>query len=124
MSSTLLPDPALIARIAEIASWSLIVAGAVLSIIGGIGMLRLPDLYTRVHAASVGDTGGMLLILLGLMIQAGLSGVTLKLVLIVIFLLITSPTATHALTRAARHEGFEPDTNGQKSSVDEDTRRS
>ena len=64
------------------ASWGFIGAGALLCVIGGIGMLRLPDLYTRVHAASVADTGGMLLIFIGLMIQAGLGLVTLKLALI------------------------------------------
>ena len=94
--------------VASVASWAFIVAGALLCVIGGIGMLRLPDLYTRVHAASVADTGGMLLIFIGLMIQAGIGLVTLKLVLIVMFLLITSPTATHAMARAARQDGVDP----------------
>ena len=83
-------------------------AGALLCIVGGIGMLRLPDLYTRVHAASVADTGGMLLILLGLLIQASIGLVAIKLVLIIAFLLITSPTATHAMARAARQDGVDP----------------
>ena len=96
------------AGLATAASWGFIGAGALLCVIGGIGMLRLPDLYTRVHAASVADTGGMLLIFIGLMIQAGLGLVTLKLALIVMFLLITSPTATHALARAARQDGVDP----------------
>lgn len=95
--------------IADIASWVLIVAGALACVISGYGMLRMPDLFTRIHAASVADTGGMLLILIGLMIQAGLGLTTAKLVLIVVFLLLTSPTATHALARAARQDGVEPD---------------
>lgn len=107
--SDLLGQPDLLARIAHIASWICIVAGSALCVIGGIGMLRLPDLYTRIHAASVADSGGMLLLLTGLMIQAGLGLTTVRLLLIVVFLLITSPTATHALARAARHDGVAPE---------------
>ena len=97
------------ALIADIVSWALIVAGAAACVISGYGMLRMPDLFTRIHAASVADTGGMLLILVGLMVQAGIGLTTAKLVLIVIFLLITSPTATHALARAARQDGIRPE---------------
>lgn len=95
--------------IVDIASWTLIVAGGLACVISGYGMLRMPDLFTRIHAASVADTGGMLLILFGLMIQAGIGLTTAKLVLIVVFLLITSPTATHALARAARQDGVNPE---------------
>lgn len=98
----------MIGLLADIASWLLIVGGALACVISGYGMLRMPDLYTRIHAASVADTGGMLLILVGLMIQAGIGLTTAKLVLIVVFLLITSPTATHALARAARQDGVRP----------------
>ena len=89
-------------------SWVLLVAGAVFSVIGGIGILRMPDFYTRMHAASITDTAGMTLMLAGLMLQAGLTLVTAKLVFILVFLVITSPTATHALGRAALHDGVEP----------------
>lgn len=99
----------MLSLIADIASWMLIVTGALACVISGFGMLRMPDLFTRIHAASVADTGGMLLILTGLMIQAGIGLTTAKLVLIVVFLLITSPTATHALARAAREDGVQPD---------------
>lgn len=92
----------------DIASWFFLVAGALLAVIGGIGMLRLPDFFTRMHAASVTDTGGMLLILLGLALQAGWSLVTAKLALIALFLLFTSPTATHALANAALRSGLRP----------------
>ncbi|HET7313743.1 monovalent cation/H(+) antiporter subunit G [Salinisphaera sp.] len=102
--------------IADMASWALIVAGALACVISGFGMLRMPDLFARIHAASVADTGGMLLILTGLMIQAGFGLTTARLVLIVVFLLITGPTATHALARAARQDGLKPDS-------EEDTRR-
>ncbi|MAA73936.1 MAG: sodium:proton antiporter [Salinisphaeraceae bacterium] len=89
-------------------SWLLLSAGGLLAVIGGIGTFRMPDLYTRMHAASVTDTGGMLLIMAGLLVQAGLSLVSFKLLLIVFFLLFTSPVATHALARAALHEGHKP----------------
>lgn len=89
-------------------SWALLVTGAVACVIGGIGILRLPDFYTRTHAASITDTAGMMLMMAGLMVQAGLTLVTAKLALIVLFLLITSPTASHALARAALHDGVAP----------------
>lgn len=92
----------------DIASWVFLIAGALLAVVGGIGMLRLPDFFTRMHAASVTDTGGMLLILLGLALQAGWSLVTAKLALIALFLLFTSPTATHALANAALSAGLRP----------------
>lgn len=89
-------------------SWALLLSGAVLSLIGGLGMLRLPDVYTRMHAASLTDTGGMMLIIAGLAVQAGLTLITAKLLFIMLFLLITSPTASHALARAALHDGVMP----------------
>lgn len=95
--------------VVDIASWFFLAAGALLAVAGGIGMLRLPDFYTRMHAASVTDTGGMLLILLGLALQAGWSLITAKLGIIAIFLLFTSPTATHALAHAALRGGLKPD---------------
>jgi len=89
-------------------SWALLVVGALACVIGGIGILRMPDFYTRTHAASITDTAGMTLMMLGLMLQAGLSLVTVKLLLIVLFLLITSPTASHALARAALQDNVQP----------------
>lgn len=89
-------------------SWLLLVAGAIACMIGGFGILRMPDFYTRTHAASITDTAGMALMMAGLIVQAGFTLVTAKLVLIVLFLLITSPTASHALARAALHDGIKP----------------
>ncbi|MDA3922536.1 MAG: monovalent cation/H(+) antiporter subunit G [Salinisphaera sp.] len=95
-------------------SWALLVVGAMTCVIGGFGMLRMPDFYTRTHAASIADTGGMLLIMFALMLQAGLTLITVKLVLIVLFLMITSPTASHALARAALHDDVKPRLNHDK----------
>ena len=68
----------------------------------------MPDLFTRLHPAGVADTVGAGFILLGFMLQGGLSLVTLKLVLILVFLFFTTPTASHALARAALLDGLKP----------------
>jgi multicomponent Na+:H+ antiporter subunit G len=87
--------------ILEFTSWALILAGALLGIVGGIGIHRFPDFYSRMHAASTTDTLCAALFLLGLALQAGLSLVTFKLFLIFAFFFFTSPTASHALGKAA-----------------------
>lgn len=98
----------------DILSWMLLVAGAVAAVIGGIGVIRMPDLYTRMHAASVTDTAGMVLILGGLLLQAPDFLVAVRLLLIVAFLVLTSPAATHALARAALEDGLQPVLAGAK----------
>lgn len=85
----------------DLLSWLSLMAGAFFVIVGCAGTLRMPDFYTRLHAAGVTDTLGAGLVLLGLMLQAGLTLVTVKLILIWVFLWFTNPTATHALARAA-----------------------
>jgi multicomponent Na+:H+ antiporter subunit G len=92
----------------EYLSWILITAGALLGIVGGIGIHRFPDFYTRMHAASTTDTLCAALFLLGLALQAGLSLVTFKLFLIFAFFFFTSPTASHALGKAALLGGLKP----------------
>ncbi len=92
----------------DLLSWVSLMAGSTFLIIGAIGLIRFPDFFTRLHATSVVDTLGCILIMLGLMLQAGLSIVTVKLLLIVIFILFTSPTAAHALAKAALHGGVKP----------------
>ncbi len=96
--------------VVDLLSWVAIAAGIALLLTGGIGLLRLPEFYTRCHAAGITDTGATMLIVVGLMLQAGLSMVTVKLVLILLFLLFTSPTATHALAHAAFTGGMRPQT--------------
>jgi multicomponent Na+:H+ antiporter subunit G len=99
--------------ILDLASWCCVIAGAVLSVIGGIGMHRFPDFYTRVHAASTTDTLCAALLLLGLGLQAGLALVTLKLFLIFVFLFLTSPTAAHALANTAIEANLKPVLDGE-----------
>lgn len=94
----------------EVLSWLLIVPGTVFCVIGGIGLLRLPDFYSRMHGAGITDTLGASLVLLGLMLEPAHWTVTVKLAAILFFLLVTGPTAAHALIHAAYSDGFEPDT--------------
>ena len=89
-------------------SWVLLMGGCFFGISGAIGLLRFPDFYTRMHAAGVTDTLCAALILLGLMLQAGWGLVLIKLFMILALLLLTSPTATHALARAAFHSRLKP----------------
>lgn len=84
------------------------VAGIFFVLAGTFGVLRLPDFYTRLHAAGMTDTLGAELILLALIVQSGFSQMSLKLLLVAFFLLITSPTATHAVAHAAYSVGLKP----------------
>lgn len=92
----------------DLLSWFLILVGGAFGIIGGIGLLRLPDFFSRIHAASVTDTMCAPCIIAGLMLQSGLTLVTVKLAFLVVFLFLTSPTASHALAKAALHGGLHP----------------
>lgn len=89
-------------------SWVLLTAGGFFVLVGGIGALRLPNFYTRMHAASVTDTMATFLIISGVMLQAGLTLASIKLIAILIFLLLTSPTASYALANAALLSGMKP----------------
>lgn len=93
----------------DIVTWGLFALGGACVLLGGIGALRLPGFYTRVHAASLTDSMATLLIFSALILQSGLSLATLKLLAIMIFLLLTAPTATYALVNAAFMSGLEPD---------------
>lgn len=88
--------------------WFFIGGGSLFVLIGGLGVLRFPDLFTRLHAASVTDTLGAGMLLTGLMIEAGFSLITIKLLIILVFLFLTSPTSSYALAKAALHGGYKP----------------
>jgi len=86
----------------------LIVAGAMLSVLGAAGVLRFPDVYTRIHAASLTDTGGATLMLLGMGLLGPFGLITLKLLLVWAFIMLTSPAAANALANAAFGSGHRP----------------
>jgi len=89
-------------------SWVLLAGGAFFFVVAGIGLIRMPDVYTRMHASSIADTAGAGLMLTGMMVAAGFSLISVKLIVILAIILFTSPIATHALAQAARHAGVEP----------------
>ncbi len=92
----------------DILSWAAIVGGLFFVVVGAVGVLRMPDVYTRLHAAGMTDTMGAGLILIGLTFQAGPTLVAVRLMLVWAFLLFTNPISTHALARAALSGGVEP----------------
>ena len=94
-----------------IVSIVLMALGAFFMLVAAAGVIRFPDFYTRLHAAGIGDTLGQGLILLGLAIPVfavGFGQVAFKLLLIMLFVFVFNPTATHALARGAWITGLEP----------------
>ena len=94
--------------VVDIISWALILSGGFFTIVGALGIWRFPDFWARLHAASVADSGGMILLIAGMCMQAGFTLITVKLIIIGIFLFITGPTATHAVANAALVSGRRP----------------
>ena len=92
----------------EILSWVLILSGSFFAVVGAVGIYRFPDFWARLHAASISDSAGVILLLLGMALQAGLTLITVKLLLIGLFLFITGPTSTHAVANAALVSGLRP----------------
>ena len=89
-------------------SWLCLIAGGFLGISGAVGLFRFPEFFARLHAASVTDTLCAGLIILGLVLQAGSLMMVIKLIMILLILAYTSPTAAHALAKAALHGGVKP----------------
>lgn len=92
----------------DIAGWIALVAGGFFCLVGAIGLHRMPDVFTRMHAASVSDTLGVGLLTLGMLTQTTDWTVAVRLVIIVIVLYVTGAVASHALARAALHDGAKP----------------
>ena len=82
--------------------------GGVLCITGGVGLLRMPDFFSRVHASGVTETLAAPLLLSGLLLQMELSLDSVKVIMILILVLATNPTATHAMAKATLHGGQRP----------------
>jgi len=94
--------------IVQALSWLFILAGSVFIIIGAFGTWRFPDFWSRLHAVSITDSAGVFLLIIGMCLQAGLTLITVKLLIIGVFLLLTGPTATHAIANAAWVTGLRP----------------
>ncbi len=110
----------LIAMLRGVISIISITAGLFFVLAGTLGVLRLPDFYTRLHAAGMTDTLGVELILLGLIVQSGFTQLSLKLLMVSFFLLLTSPTATHAVANAAYRSNLKPVLGRYKAASPED----
>ncbi len=98
--------------VVDVIVWACLLSGSFFVLTGGVGLIRMPDFFTRMHPAGLTDTLGAGLIIAGLMVEAGWSLNLAKLVMIMIFLLITSPTSSHALAHAALARGLKPWTKG------------
>ncbi len=92
--------------VVEVLSSVLLAVGSFLVLTGGVGLLRFPDFYTRIHAVGVTDPVGIGLVLIGLMLRAPGWEVVVRLLIILMFMALTSPTATHILAHAARRDGL------------------
>ena len=84
------------------------IVGMIFMIFGVIGILRFPDLYTRIHPAGKAGTAGIFSIFLGLIFYSGFSALAFRIILIAIFMFITNPVASHAIARAALESGIKP----------------
>lgn len=82
--------------------------GGIFAIIGSLGLVRFPDVYTRSHAQTVVNVGGVIFILLGVMIENFYSLILVKALFLIIFIYVTSPVGTHAITKAAYLSGVKP----------------
>ncbi|MBK5190627.1 MAG: monovalent cation/H(+) antiporter subunit G [Methanosarcinales archaeon] len=92
----------------DIISTVLMAGGAFFMLTGALGLLRLPDFYTRLHATGKCDTLGEVLIIVGCMVYQGWSFITIKLFFLMLFIFIANPVATHAIMKAAYVTGVKP----------------
>ncbi|MEA3371891.1 MAG: monovalent cation/H(+) antiporter subunit G [Campylobacterota bacterium] len=83
--------------------------GGLLALTGAVGLLRLPDFYTRMHAASVTESLAATLLIIGIILDTGFTLDAAKLILLILIMIVVNPTITHALSRAAAHGGVTPE---------------
>ncbi|MGM0591366.1 MAG: monovalent cation/H(+) antiporter subunit G [Halobacteriota archaeon] len=93
-----------------LAALALAAGGVAFSAVALVGIVRLPDCYSRAHATSKAETLGAVLALVGAGVAFGKVGAAVKLTMLVVFLLLTSPAAAHAVVRSAHQQGVEPAT--------------
>ncbi len=95
-------------QVIDLLSWAALLGGGFFYVVGAIGLNRMPDIFTRMHAVSVSETLGVGLMTLGMLLQAGFTLVAVKLIMIMVVMMWTGAVATHALARAALHDGEKP----------------
>jgi multicomponent Na+:H+ antiporter subunit G len=95
-------------EVREVVSVFLMGVGCFFILVASVGLLRLPDFFTRIHPAGKADTLGQALVLMGLIVHNGVDFVSVKLLLIITFIFISNPTATHLLAKAAFVAGVKP----------------
>ncbi|MDA0372858.1 MAG: monovalent cation/H(+) antiporter subunit G [Planctomycetota bacterium] len=98
----------MIEALLELLSWACVLSGAFFTLVGGIGILRMPDLFSRLHASGVADMLGAGLLLVGLMLQADSFWTVAKIGILLGFFALTSPTAAHVVAKCALHTGVQP----------------
>jgi multicomponent Na+:H+ antiporter subunit G len=103
----------LVVKIQTVLAALFIAAGCFFIFVAAVGLVRFPDFYTRMHPAGKGDTLGQTMVLLGLIIYEGFSFVSMKLLLIILFIFLANPTATHAIAKAAYIAGVKPWAKGE-----------
>lgn len=100
----------------DIVSWVFLILGSFFSIVGGIGIVRLPEFFSRLHGGGITDTLGAGLILIGLLFQATDVLIGGKLMMILFFLIMTSPASCHALAKSALSQNIKPSLDDKKKS--------
>lgn len=92
----------------ELSSMAILSLGVFFLTLGSVGIIKMPDFYRRMHAVSMSDTLGIILVTSGIILQYGVSLMSLKLLGIFVLMAITNPVGSHALARAALRSGMKP----------------
>ncbi len=92
----------------DVLAWAALLVGGLFVIVGAVGIHRMPDVFTRMHATSLVDTLGVAFLGLGMLLQTDEFAVAVRLAIIVLVTMTASAVATHALARAALHDGVRP----------------
>lgn len=98
-------------------SWLILIllaVGLLIQLVAVIGVLRLPDFYTRVHMVGKADTLGIILVIAAVAVAEGFTQTTLKLVFVIIFYFLANPASAHAIGHAAMHRRLKPWTNSRE----------
>ena len=96
------------ALLIELFSYLFILIGSILILVGSIGLLRLPDVFSRIHAVGMIDTAGIGFIILGLLLHSGFSNTSIKLIIMGAILFFTSPISGHAVAISAKQNNLKP----------------